>query len=210
GGTTSTTISVTQPPTISVTQPPTISVTQPPTISVTQPPTISVTQPTTISVTQPPEPEQILTKEPAGVEIGQPFVENILVEREKSTTTTTQQPDVETQSFCDDKGCYRLAKGLQGEIEVCYGFSRKQPARFLFPKKGQVVGYRLVHSNGLMTCQPQGTTQSTKWGCEGRIETIITDNTYRKLHSNWECRWFGSEIHLGKVLEWFRASKNEI
>ena len=99
----------------------------------------------------------------------------------------------ETHGDCDyNNHCSFYSAWLLQQRNVCFGARDNQYGRFTITDEGRLLGLRLVHKSGSVSCH---STHKSNWGCKSeRIGIAITDNRNTRIFpgSNDAFDWYGA------------------
>ena len=71
---------------------------------------------------------------------------------------------------------------IQGD-NICYGARDDQPGKFSINHEGMLIGVKLVHRSGYVTCAKNTPSYKSLWGCgdHANIITLIANDRRQKL-----------------------------
>ena len=78
--------------------------------------------------------------------------------------------------------------------DVCYGAKGNNFGRFKLRQEGFLVGMKLEHVSGTVTCYARTNLRWSYWGCylpteRTRLETVITDSNNLIIYPNSPTKW---------------------
>ena len=76
-----------------------------------------------------------------------------------------------------------ISSGWQKQAtNICYGAKGDQPAKFVMKKEGLLIGVKLVHRSGYVSCLDANPSYASRWGCHTTdIHTLITTTKKRVI-----------------------------